>query len=466
MKIIILGAGQVGGTLAENLVGENNDITIVDSNHEILRNLQDKYDLRVVHGQASHPGVLQEAGAEDADMLIAVTNSDETNMVACHLAYTLYGTPTKIARIRSQQYMARQDSLFQSGGHGNNFRGRFFIDELIAPEQLVTQDIRRLIEYPGALQVVEFAEGKVSLVAVKAYYGGPLVGNALSALREHMPNIDTRVAAIFRQGRPILPRGTTVIEADDEVFFVADSKHIRAVMSEMQELESSYRHVMIAGGGNIGFGLAKALEPYHDVKLIERDPQRAAVLSEWLDGTTVFHGDASDQELLTEEQIHQTDVFISVTNDDEANIMSALLAKRLGAKKVMVLIQREAYVDLVKDANIDIAISPKQATISSLLTHVRQGDITNVYSLRGGATEAIEAVAHGDEQTSKVVGKQIQDIKLPPGTTIGAVVRKDEVLIAHDRTVIETEDHVIMFLVDKKYITEVERLFQPSALFI
>lgn len=466
MKIIILGAGQVGGTLAENLVGENNDITIVDNNHEILRNLQDKYDLRVVHGQASHPGVLQEAGAEDADMLIAVTNSDETNMVACHLAYTLYGTPTKIARIRSQQYMARQDSLFQSGGHGNNFRGRFFIDELIAPEQLVTQDIRRLIEYPGALQVVEFAEGKVSLVAVKAYYGGPLVGNALSALREHMPNIDTRVAAIFRQGRPILPRGTTVIEADDEVFFVADSKHIRAVMSEMQELESSYRHVMIAGGGNIGFGLAKALEPYHDVKLIERDPQRAAVLSEWLDGTTVFHGDASDQELLTEEQIHQTDVFISVTNDDEANIMSALLAKRLGAKKVMVLIQREAYVDLVKDANIDIAISPKQATISSLLTHVRQGDITNVYSLRGGATEAIEAVAHGDEQTSKVVGKQIQDIKLPPGTTIGAVVRKDEVLIAHDRTVIETDDHVIMFLVDKKYITEVERLFQPSALFI
>ncbi|SDK24050.1 trk system potassium uptake protein TrkA [Ferrimonas sediminum] len=466
MKIIILGAGQVGGTLAENLVGENNDITIVDNHQDTLRSLQDKYDLRVVHGHAAHPGVLQEAGAEDADMLIAVTNSDETNMVACHLAYTLYGTPTKIARIRSEQFMARRDVLFQSGGHNSDCRGRFFIDELIAPEQLVTHYIRRLIEYPGALKVVEFAEGRVSLVAVKAYYGGPLVGNALSALREHMPNIDTRVAAIFRQGRPILPRGTTVIEADDEVFFVADSKHIRAVMSEMQELESNYRHIMIAGGGNIGFGLAKALEPYHDVKLIERNPQRAAALSEWLDSTTVFHGDASDQELLNEEQINQTDVFIAVTNDDEANIMSALLAKRLGAKKVMVLIQREAYVDLVKDANIDIAISPQQATISSLLTHVRQGDITNVYSLRDGATEAIEAVAHGDETTSKVVGKQIQDIRLPPGTTIGAVVRKDQVLIAHDRTVIEADDHVIMFLVDKKYITEVEKLFQPSALFI
>ncbi|WP_028110338.1 MULTISPECIES: Trk system potassium transporter TrkA [Ferrimonas] len=466
MKIIILGAGQVGGTLAENLVGENNDITIVDNDQVTLRSLQDKYDLRVVHGHAAHPGVLHEAGAEDADMLIAVTNSDETNMVACHLAYTLYGTPTKIARIRSEQFMARQDALFQRSGQGNDCRGRFFIDELIAPEQLVTHYIRRLIEYPGALQVVEFAEGRVSLVAVKAYYGGPLVGNALSALREHMPNIDTRVAAIFRQGRPILPRGTTVIEADDEVFFVADSKHIRAVMSEMQELESSYRHIMIAGGGNIGFGLAKALEPYHEVKLIERNGERASALSEWLDSTTVFHGDASDQELLNEEQINQTDVFIAVTNDDEANIMSALLAKRLGAKKVMVLIQREAYVDLVKDANIDIAISPQQATISSLLTHVRQGDITNVYSLRGGATEAIEAVAHGDENTSKVVGKQIQDIKLPPGTTIGAVVRKEQVLIAHDRTVIEADDHVIMFLVDKKYITEVEKLFQPSALFI
>ncbi|MFI3245129.1 MAG: Trk system potassium transporter TrkA [Ferrimonas sp.] len=465
MKIIILGAGQVGGTLAENLVSENNDITVIDNNPKVLEILNDKLDLQTIIGNVSHPRVLRDAGAEDADMLIAVTNSDDTNMVACHLAYTLFGTPTKIARIRSTEYIHFRDQLFHSGGSDPEARGRFYIDEIIAPEQLVTDYIRRLVEYPGALQVLEFADGKASLVAIKAYYGGSLVGNALSALKEHMPNIDTRVAAIFRQGRAILPRGTTVIEADDEVFFVADSRHIRAVMSEMQKLEPSYRNIMIAGGGNIGSGLAKVLEQFHDIKLIEWDYSRAANLSEQLQDATVLVGDASDETLLHEEQVDQQDLFIAVTNDDEVNIMSALLAKRMGAKKVMVLIQREAYIDLAQDANIDIAISPQQATISAMLTHVRQGDINNVYSLRRGAAEAIEAIAHGDPNTSKVVGRQVQEIKLPPGTTIGAIVRADEVLMPHNKTVIQQDDHVILFLVDKKHIGEVEKLFQPSALF-
>ncbi|NKF51846.1 Trk system potassium transporter TrkA [Shewanella sp. WXL01] len=468
MKIIILGAGQVGGTLAENLVGENNDITLVDSDRATLNILQDKFDLRVVAGHGAHPNVLKQAGAEDADMLIAVTNSDECNMAACQIAYSLYGTPTKIARIRSEPYLQMQDKLFIDSevkqGDAKP-RGGFIIDELIAPEQLVTTYIKRLVDYPGALQVLEFADGKLSLVAVKAYYGGPLVGNALATLREHMPNIDTRVAAIYRQGKHIMPRGTTIIEADDEVFFLADSRHIRAVMSEMQKLDNSYRNIMIAGGGNIGFGLAEQLQRQHSVKLIEHKKERADMLSEKLTKTTVFNGDASDQELLIEEGISQTDVFIAVTNDDEANIMSALLAKRMGAKKVMVLIQREAYVDIVQEANIDIAVSPQQATISALLTHIRQGDICNVYSLRRGVAEAIEAIAHGDENTSKVVGKRISDIKLPPGTTIGAIVRNDEVLMGHDKTVIEQGDHVILFLVHKKYITDVEKLFQPSAFF-
>lgn len=457
MKIIILGAGQVGGTLAENLVGEKNEITIVDASSQRLRDLQDKFDLQVVTGHASHPAVLRKAGAEDADMIIAVTNSDETNMVACQVAYTLYHTPTKIARIRSQEYIRFRKQLFANH--------EMPVDHIIAPEQLVTKYIRRLIDYPGALQVMAFANGKVSLVAVKAYYGGMLVGHALSALREHMPNVETRVAAIYRQGRPIRPVGTTIIEADDEVFFIAATKHIRAVMSELQKLESSYKRVMIAGGGNIGSGLARQLEATHRVKLIERNVERASHLSETLENTIVFAGDASDPELLNEEHIDQVDVFIAVTNDDEANIMSAMLAKRLGAQKTMVLIQHGAYVDLVQGGEIDIAISPQQATISALLTHVRRGDIVNVYSLRKGAAEAIEAIAHGDEDTSKVVGRKIHDIKLPPGTTIGAVVRKEQVLIAHNDTVIESDDHVVLFLVDKKYINEVERLFQPSAFF-
>ncbi len=364
MKIIILGAGQVGGTLAENLVGENNDITVVDKNSDRLRELQDKYDLRVVNGHASHPDVLREAGAQDADMLVAVTNTDETNMVACQVAFTLFNTPNRIARIRSPEYLAEKEALFQSGAVP--------VDHLIAPEELVTSYIERLVQYPGALQVVSFAEEKVSLVAVKAYYGGPLVGNALSALREHMPHIDTRVAAIFRQGRPIRPQGTTIIEADDEVFFVAASNHIRSVMSELQRLEKPYRRIMIVGGGNIGASLAKRLEHSYSVKLIERNYQRAEQLSEELENTIVFCGDAADQELLTEENIDQVDVFIALTNEDETNIMSAMLAKRMGAKKVMVLIQRGAYVDLVQGGVIDVAISPQQATISALLTHVRR----------------------------------------------------------------------------------------------
>lgn len=458
MKIIILGAGQVGATLAENLVGEQNEITLVDVDGARISELQDKFDLQVVNGHAAHPATLLKAGAEDADMVIAVTSSDEVNIVACQVTYSIYNTPVKIARIRSAEYLNYKEKLF----HHHDMP----VDHFIAPEQLVTEYIRRLINYPGALQVLEFAQGKVSLVAVKAYYGGLLVGHALSTLKEHMPNIETRVAAIYRQGRPIKPLGTTVIEADDEVFFIAATKHIRAVMSELQKLEHSYRKFMIAGGGNIGAGLARSLDRSHSLKLIERNPQRAQELSETLDNTTVFCGDASDHELLSEEHIDQVDVFIAVTNDDEANIMSAMLAKRMGAKKTMVLIQRSAYVDLVQGGEIDIAISPQQATISALLTHVRRGDIVNVYSLRKGAAEAIEAVAHGDQSTSKVVGRSIREIKLPPGTTIGAIVRQDEAIIAHDSTIIESNDHVILFLINKRYITEVERLFQVSAIFI
>jgi trk system potassium uptake protein TrkA len=457
MKIIILGAGQVGATLAENLVGEKNEITVIDSDPDTLSHLQDRLDLQVVAGVGSHPDVLKKAGAEDADMLIAVTNSDESNMMACQVAYSLFKTPTKIARVRSEQYIIYQEQLFKHQDVP--------VDHLIAPEQLVTSAIKRLIDYPGALQVVEFADGKASLVAVKAYYGGLLVGHALSSLKEHIPNVETRVAAIYRRGKPIRPLGTTIIEADDEVFFIAATKHIRAVMSELQKLESSYKRIMIAGGGLIGAGLAKLLEHNHNVKLIEFDPQRAKYLSAHLDKTIVFEGDASDHELLTEENVEQVDAFIAVTNDDEANIMSAMLAKRLGAKKAMVLIQRGAYVDLVQGGEIDIAFSPQQATISALLTHIRRGDIVNVYSLRRGAAEAIEAIAHGDRNTSKVVGREIREIKLPPGTTIGAIVRSEEVIIAHGDTKIEANDHIILFLVDKKFVSHVEKLFQPSAFF-
>jgi trk system potassium uptake protein TrkA len=457
MKIIILGAGQVGRTVANALVSEANDITVVDQDEQLLMDLQNRLDLGTVRGHAGHPDVLRRAGAEDADMILAVTNSDETNMVACQVAYTVFHTPTKIARVRAHGYLA-YPKLFEQGAVP--------VDVLISPEQLVSDYILKLIEYPGALQVLDFAGGRVRLVAVKAYHGGPLVGNALSALYEHMPNVDARVAAIYREGEVIIPRGDTVIEALDEVFFIAAAENIRSVMSELQKLDKPYKRLLLAGGGNIGMRLASALEQKYRVKLIEREKMRAREIAERLEMTIVLHGDAADEGLLLEENIENTDVFCAVTNDDEDNILSAMLAKRLGAARVMALINRPSYVDLVQSETIDIAISPQQATIGTLLTHVRRGDVVQVHSLRRGAAEAIEAVAHGDRSSSKVVGRAVEEIKLPAGATIGAVVRGDEVLIAHHDTMIESDDHVILFLVDKRKIRDVEKLFQVGVTFL
>ena len=456
MKIIILGAGQVGASVAGNLASEANDITVIDDNASVLQDLQDRLDLRTVVGHASHPDVLMQAGADDADMIIAVTRNDETNMIACQVAYTLFRTPTKIARVRSVEYL-RHPRLFAQEA--------LPVDVIISPEQLVTDYIERLIEYPGALQVLDFAGGRVQLVAVHAYYGGPLVGHELRDLKKHMPGIDARVAAIFRKGKAITPEGDTIIEMDDEVFFVAARKHIRAVMGELRKMDKPVKRVILAGGGNIGMRLAAAIENTYHVRIIEHNTKRAKLLSESLDRTIVLLGDAADQELLLDENIENTDVFCALTNDEEANILSAMLAKRLGARKVMSLINRASYVNLVQSDAIDVAISPQQATIGSLLTHVRRGDVVMVHSLRRGAAEAIEAVAHGNRDNSRVVGRSINEIKLPPGTTIGAVVRGEEVIIAHHDTVIETDDHVILFLSDKKCIQQVERLFQVGVTF-
>jgi len=458
VKIIILGAGQVGSTLAENLASEANDVTVVDTDPALLSELQDRLDLRTVQGYSSHPSVLRRAGADDADMIIAVTESDETNMLACEIANTLFHTPTKIARVRSAEYL-KEKALFESGA--------LPVDMHISPEQLVTDYIRRLIEYPGALQVVDFADGRVRLVGVKAYYGGPLVGRQLKELPTHLPaDVDARVAAIYRRGRPIIPEGDTVIEAEDEVFFVSAKKHIPKIMAELRRADKPLKRVMLAGGGNIGWRLAEALEDTHQVKIIEKSRERAKFLSEQLEKAVVLIGDGANEDLLTEENIEDCDVFCAITNDDEANILSAMLAKRLGAGKVMALINRLAYVDLVEGGQIDVAISPQQSTVSALLAHVRRGDVVRVYSLRRGAAEAIEAVAHGDKASSKVVGRRLDQIPLPPGTTIGAIVRGDQVLIAHHDTMIEVEDHVILFIVNKKHAKAVERLFQVGLGFV
>ena len=475
MKIVILGAGQVGSSVAESLVSEANDITVVDTNAERLKTLQDRFDLRTVSGNAAHPAVLEQAGARDADMLLAVTQSDETNMVACKLAASMFNIPSKIARIRSADYLSHPEIFSPEN---------FAVDLAICPEQVITDYIAKLLEFPESLQVLEFAGGRVSLVAVRAFHGGPLVGHELQYLRQHMPGVDTRVAAIFRQDSPIIPEGKTIVEAGDEVFFLAATENIRGVMRELRRLDKPVRRVMIGGGGNIGRRLATAIERKYDVKIIERNKAAAGRLAASLGSTLVLAGDATDETLLEAENVSEMDVFCALTNDDENNIMSALLAKRMGARKVIALINRGSYVNLLQAGQIDIAISPAQATIGTLLAQVRRGDCVAVHSLRRGAAEALELVAHGDPRSSKVVGRRVEEIDLPKGATIAAIVRRlpapaagqaadpaavqrdGQVIIAHHDTLIEPDDHVIVFVVNKRMVPRIEKLFQVGVGFL
>ena len=457
MKIVILGSGQVGSSIAEILSREENDITVVDRNRKILETMQDRMDIRTVQGDASSPEVLKQAGVDDVDLVLAVTNSDEVNMVACQVAHTLFHTPTKIARVRSADYLNHPELFCKES---------IPIDVIISPEQILNYQIQRLIEYPGALQVIDFAGGKIRLVGLRAYHGGALVGHELKDLKDHLPSVKTRVAAIYRQNSAIIPTGKTIIEADDEVFFIATQKDIKRVMQELRSIEEVGKKVFIAGAGNIGLRLAQSLETSgYQVKLIERDAERAREVSEQLENTVVLHGDAADEELLRQENIDSMELFCSLTNEDEANILSAMLAKRLGARRAMAIVNRSAYIDLIESSVLDIAISPRLSTVSALLSHVRRGDVVAAHSLRRGVAEAIEAVAHGDRKTSKIVGRTIAEIKLPEGATIGAIMRNDELITLGHDAVIEDGDHVIIFVIDKRRIHDVEKLFQVSATF-
>ncbi len=451
MKIIILGAGQVGANLAESLVAEKNDITVIDLDTTRLALLQDRFDLRTVRGHAAHPSVLKQAGADDADMLVAVTQSDETNLVACRIGSTLFNVPTRIARIRSSDFLGLPPGFLSE---------HFGVDDVISPEQEVTDTLRRLIEHPEALQVLDFADGKVRLVAVRAYHGGPLVGHELQDIKRHMPNLECRIPAIYRRDRGIVPKGITVIEPGDEVFFLARKQDIPTVMRELRRMERPVKKVMIAGGGNIGRRLAARIERDYDVKVIDHNKTVSNLLAEQLHHTMVLQGDATDEELLDQENVAAMDVFCALTNDDEDNIMSALLAKRMGASRVIALINRSAYVDLVQGGEIDIAISPAQATVGPLLSKIRRGDMVAVHSLRRGAAEVLEVAVHGDARTSRVIGRRIDEIDLPEGATIAAIIRRNDVIIAHHDTLIEAEDHLILFALNKRIIPKVEKLLQ------
>jgi trk system potassium uptake protein TrkA len=454
MKILILGAGQVGRTAANNLAREPaNEVTVVDTDEQVLRDLQDRIDIRAVAGSASYPSVLEAAGIADTDILIALTSSDEVNIVACEIAHALYRTPTRIARIRAAEYTSRPQ-LFAEGA--------LAVDVWISPEELVTEYIAHLLENPGAMQVVDFADGRVQLAGVQARREGLLVGKPLRLLREHLPGTDARVAAIYRNDRLVAADGDTVIEENDEIFFVAARDDLRKMLAELRRSEPPVRRLVIAGGGNIGLRLARRLETTNQVKLIERDARRAARAAEILQHAIVLRGDAADEELLIEENIDGADVFAALTNSEEANVMSAMLAKRLGARRVMALVNRPAYGELMEGRNIDVVISPQTITIGSLLAHVRRGDVVRVHSIRRGAAEAMETVVHGTSERSRVVGRRVEDVDLPGGASIVAIVRGEQVIMAHHDTLVEAEDHVIVFLNDRRHVADIERLFQSE----
>lgn len=450
-KIIILGAGQVGGTVAEILAAENHDVTVVDRNNDVLRELNDRMDIRTILGQASYPDVLRDAGADEADFTIAATDSDETNMVAMQIVYSLLKGSGRVARIRSQEYIKEKDLFVNKN---------MPVQVVISPEILVTDRIQHIIEHPGAMQVVDFADGRVRLVGVRIDKGAAMDGQPLSQLPKLLhDNERARVVAIYRQDEPLIPQGSTIMKGEDIVFFICKRNHTSQVLEHFHYEDLQCTHVMIAGGGNIGFSLAKKLEQTYRVKIIERNPERAEFLAAHLDDSMVLQGDAANHDMLAEENIQDMHVFCALTNDDEANILSAMLAKSMGAHKVMSLINRKEYVNLVERDIIDVAVSPQLITIGALLTHIRGADVVAVHSLRKGRAEALEVVAHGEN----VVGKEVEALELPEGATIGCVVRGQEILMPHHDLIINADDHVIILVVQKDQIEKVGKLFQVGA---
>lgn len=452
MKILILGAGVTGSSVAGALASEENDIVVVDFRTELLDALKERFDIATVAGNAAHPKVLEQAGARTADMIIAVTDSDETNMLACVIINALYSRPKTIARVRAVDYL-KNPQLFGPDG--------IPVDIVISPEQIVMEAIRNLIEFPGVQHISDFAGGRVRLFSVKVVADGSLTGRKIKTLKERLVGGKIRVVAIFRQGVPIIVNGEAEIETGDEVFFVAPREEVHWVLKELNKLEAPLKRIIIAGGGHVGKRLALALEKDHQVKIIEKDPRRAHKIANDLDHAVVLLGDCADESMLIDESIDSTDLFCAITENDGVNIVSASLAKSLGARKAICLLNHVSYSKLLPGTGIDVAVLPNQETLGSILKHVRRGDVAQVTSLCGGTAEAIEAIAHQSNDLNSVVGLRVDSINFPEGIVMGALIRNNQVISIHHETVFEEGDHVVMFAMDKRLVVNIEKKFQP-----
>ena len=418
MKIVILGAGRIGGSLARNLSNSNYEVCIVDENKNKLSDLEDKLDIMTVEGHASQLSTLKKSGLDEETIIIAVTSNDEVNIVACQIAKKVFNVKKTICRFKDNSYF-EQLGIFGDG----------VIDIPISPEDEITSYLKELIDHPGAGQIETFANGKVKLVSVKAKKKGKLVGRELKGIKDDMPDVDAFIAAIYRKGHPFIPSGDTVIKENDEIYFISSESDIGSIVDEFRDHEEQYSRIMIVGGGKVGFSLAKHLEKSYNVKLIDSNTERCMTLSKELDKTIVLNGSATDETLLKRENISNIDIFCALTDDDETNVMSSLLAKKMGAKKTMIILNNPSYLGLVPGF-IDIYIAPYRLTVSSVLQDLRESDVAQdvILKVNTGA-EAIEGIVHANEFTSPLFGKPIKDIPLPEGSAIAAIIRHGELIM-------------------------------------
>jgi len=453
MRIVILGAGRVGFTVASNLSSENIDIILIDKNQDVVDAASERLDVSAICGNVSHPDVLEAAGIKSADIVIAATDSDETNMMACQVAHHLFKVPQKIARVRAKTYLDVQDKLFNANA--------IPIDIIINPENEIVQFIKNLILHPGSQQVLSFANGALSLVETKCNQDCALIGRSLAELTQQLQGIYARIALIYRKNEIIIPNYKTIVEEGDRVFFIAPSGDIQRVLSLLFNQDKAYKRLIIAGGGRIGLGLAKELENTLQVKIITKTPQKAYQLSEQLDHSIVLSGDATDEAFLLDENVDRTDVFCTLTSDDETNILCSMLAKSLGAKVVMSLVDRNAYMNMVDNGSIDNVIYPQHTTIGKILSQIRQGNISGVHSLLRGKAEALEVIIQSNYKNS-LAGKTIRDIKLPNGSLVIGLVRNNIALPTQQDCVVNEGDHLIIFISDRSLVQQVESIFQPA----
>ena len=451
MKIVICGAGEVGSAIARYLSKEGADITVIDQRQDLVRQLSESIDVTTVVGHASHPDVLERAGLRDADMLIAVTYADEVNMVACEIANALFNVPTKIARVRSQVYLnPLWADLFTQRG--------IPIDVIISPEVEVARAIKRRIEVPGALDVIPLADDKVRLIGVRCTAQTPILSTPLRQLTSLFPEMQIVVVGIKRGDRVIVPKAEDEMFEGDDVYFVVASDQCQRALAAFGHEEPSTRRTVILGGGNIGLFIAKQLELEHpeiNVTMVELDRDRAQFLAREFKRAVVINGNAMDAEILAEAGVKDAETAIAVTEHDEINVLSSLLAKRKGAQRVITLVNQAGYNSLMGDLEIDVVVNPRAITVSRILQHVRRGRIHSVHSVQEDFGELIEADAM---QTSPMVGKPLREVNLPNGVRVGAIIRRGKLITPRGETIVETGDRIILFA-SKDAVKKVENLF-------